>query len=457
MQVLRQQGALGFARRKAAGAIKQLAKRVRVGWLSRRPWRHDGRPVFLLVSHNCGGGTHRHVTELTAALRGAGVRPVLVRPLRPDRLLWEESDDLGRLVWCRKSTHERESIERQLNLLRPKHAHVHHLLGVPDLLLDRLAAHGIAYDWTIHDYYTICPRVNLLNSEHVYCQEPDARCCDACLAKSGDDQGRPVAESITAWRARFSGRLSRARRVFVPSQDARRRLARYFPDLNPLVRPHPESFPSLLSLAIPWRPGEEVRVAVIGTIVPAKGSKRLLACARDARHRRLPLAFYVLGATDRDAALARIGNVRVSGAYREADVYRRLAQARCHLVFLPSPWPETFMYTLSIAMAARMFVVCFDLGAQAERLRTSGSGLILPVSAAPESINDALLAAASSLAARPVAPPPPAAVSYAEILTSYYDFAADELSRFQASTPGEAAISGADPKTARRSDHARLY
>jgi glycosyltransferase involved in cell wall biosynthesis len=330
------------------------------------------------------------------------------------------------------------------------------MIGIPDVLLDLVAAAGISCDWTIHDYYTICPRVNLVSDNYAYCNEPDARSCNACLARNGDDQGRPVAESIEAWRARFARRLAGARRIFAPSHDAKRRLARYFPQLTILVRPHPESFPSLANLAAPVRPGEEIRVAVIGTIVRVKGSERLLACARDARRRGLPLSFQVIGATDRDAAFSRIGNVRVSGDYYDGQVYQRLAQARCHLAFLPSQCPETFMYTLSIAMAARMFVVCFDSGAQAERLRASGAGRILPLETAPESINEAILSAARSLADRPP-PPVPQPAAYPEILTSYYDFGPGELGRFQGSISGGGSFAGANPQIPRRSDHACLY
>jgi glycosyltransferase involved in cell wall biosynthesis len=445
MEVLFEQGALGFARRKAARGINQVRERVRIGWLSRRQWQSDGRPVLLLVSHNCGGGTHRHVMELSAALRRARVRPLLVRPSRAGRLLWAEYDDLGRLVWCRERAQGRESIERQLALLRPAHAHVHHAIGIPDRLFDSIAESGISYDWTIHDYYTICPRVNLAGGEHVYCKELDARFCDACLARNGDDQGRPVTESITAWRARFARRLAGARRVFVPSEDTKHRLARYFPELNVLVRPHAESLPSLEGRAAPVRRGEAIRVAVIGTITRVKGSERLLACARDARRRRLPLAFRVIGSTDRDAAFARLANVRLSGEYREAEVYQRLAEAQCHLAFLPSLWPETFMYALSIAMAARLFVVCFDLGAQAERLRAWGYGRILPWDATPDSINDAIVAVGHALADGPAAPPPPRGAAYPEILTSYYDFSADELGRFRGSIVPSDGGPGSDP------------
>ena len=66
-----------------------------------------------------------------------------------------------------------------------------------------------------------------------------------------------------------------------------------------------------------------------------------------------PLEFHVIGSTDQNAVFAGLGNVRVWGRYKEREVYARLAAVRCHVAFLPSLWPETFMYTLSVAMASR--------------------------------------------------------------------------------------------------------
>ena len=205
------EGAFRFARRKTAQAVNQVAERLRIQWLLRRPWFADDRPVFLLVNHHCGGGTERHVRQLCAKLRLEQIRPVLVRPSRAGILLWEERDDRERAIWCRASTHELMSIRSLLDLLGPAHAHVHHVIGVPLALVDLLTEHGVRYDWTIHDYYTICPRVNLINADQTYCGEPDAEACNHCLAKLGDDQGRPVPLSIEDWRDGFSRRLGNAR------------------------------------------------------------------------------------------------------------------------------------------------------------------------------------------------------------------------------------------------------
>ena len=451
------EGATALVMRKGAQAFGRLTERVRIRWHSRRPWESDGRPVFLFINHRCGGGTEQHVRELSNELRAEGVRVVVVRPSRPGFLIWEERDENRWAAWCRESTVEPVSMKRLLDMLEPVHAHVHHVIGVPIELIDVLAEQGIPFDWTIHDYYTICPRVNLLDGEHSYCGEPDDAGCNRCLARLGDDQGRPVAVSIESWRLRFGRRLGRARRVFAASGDSRDRLEHYFPDLRVLIRPHPESLPNVKSLATRLVSGEPVRVAVVGTITAVKGSEKLLACARDARARSLPLEFHVIGSTDRDAVFSRQGNVRVSGRYQGQEVYERIAAARCHLAFLPSVCPESFMFTLSIVMASGLYTICFDLGAQSSRLRAWGWGRVLAHDTRPEAINDGLLAAALRVANAAVVPSPPPPASYSEYLGSYYGFSAlDRENLFLKPRPID-QTAGAKPHIARRNVHARFH
>ena len=76
-------------------------------------------------------------------------------------------------------------------------------MGLPAAILNLLIERGVPYDWTIHDYYTICPGVNLIGERGTYCGEPDQAGCNRCLARVGDDQGRPVPESIAAWRGKL--------------------------------------------------------------------------------------------------------------------------------------------------------------------------------------------------------------------------------------------------------------
>jgi glycosyltransferase involved in cell wall biosynthesis len=426
-RAIAREGVIGLARRKAAQAAGTIAERSTIRRFERKPWRPDGRPVFLLVSHRCGGGTERHVRDLAGLLQSEGIRPVLVRPGRNGSLVWEERAPDGEIAWCRASSPDRESLQQFLDLLNPVHAHVHHLAGLPDALIELLAEGGVSYDWTIHDYHAICPRIQLIGAQGVYCGEPEPAACNTCLSRLGDDQGRRVSESITVWRERFRRHLNGARRVFAPSEDVARRMAHYMPGLRLAIRPHFEVLKSSGTLANRLLPGQPVRVVLLGTIVPAKGSERLLACARDAHARRLPLEFHIVGSTDRDAQFARLKNVHVAGPYRDSEVFERLAAARCHLAFLPTVCPESFMYTLSIVMAAGFYTVCYDLGAQADRVRAWGWGKTLPLDLESPAVNDAVLAAAQRLAAEPGCPPPLAPAMYPDPLNSYYGFSAEDL------------------------------
>ena len=67
-----------------------------------------------------------------------------------------------------------------------------------------------------------------------------------------------------------------------------------------------------------------------------------------------------------------------------------------HLCLIPSIWPETYCYALSSAFENGVPPVVFDNGAQAERVREAGWGVVLPkgIEDQPATINDTLLSLA---------------------------------------------------------------
>jgi hypothetical protein len=226
------------------------------------------------------------------------------------------------------------------------------------------------------------------------------------------------------------------------------------PELAVTLRPHPEVPPYPGILAAPPRPGARLRVAILGNIVGTKGSRLLLDCARHARSMGLPLEFVVLGRTDRNASLARLGNVRIMGPYAEEEIFRRIAAVECQLAFLPSLVPETFMYTLSIAMAARLYTITFDLGTQAQRLKAWGWGRVLPADASPEAVNRALLDSLHRLHETP--PPAPPGASYPDILSDYYEFLPEEIAALRSGLR-RTSTEGRLPHFDRKNDHAHIH
>ncbi|MBK8814468.1 MAG: hypothetical protein IPN42_02685 [Methylococcaceae bacterium] len=109
-------------------------------------------------------------------------------------------------------------------------------------------------------------------------------------------------------------------------------------------------------------------MVVIGAIGKLKGYEIIKACAKHAKRNALPLQFIVLGYSMNDRVLEETG-VEITGKYQESEAPDLLDNLNPHAVWLPSLWPETYSYTLSIALYANLPVFAFDIGAIAERLK----------------------------------------------------------------------------------------
>jgi glycosyltransferase involved in cell wall biosynthesis len=189
--------------------------------------------------------------------------------------------------------------------------------------------------------------------------------------------------------------LAGARRILAPSQDAAARVRRHFPSLVVGVAPHGDDT-LLAAPAVPVAASCRgvARVCIVGAIGVEKGYEILLECARDAADRDLPLEFIVVGHTIDDARLLDTGRVFVTGEFQPAEATSLIQAQDARLAWLPSLWPETWCFALSEAWRAGLRVVAFDLGAQAERIRETGHGVLLPLGLPPSSINSVLLAEA---------------------------------------------------------------
>jgi glycosyltransferase involved in cell wall biosynthesis len=154
----------------------------------------------------------------------------------------------------------------------------------------------------------------------------------------------------------------------VPTADVAARIGKHFPVAAPVVAPWQAELDSLdaIRAAPDSRP---IRVALIGRINQLKGYSVLLACARHAAKRKLPLEFVVIGFTKNDNALLAIGNVFITGAYQEAELSGLIRREQPHVFFFPTMGPETWCYTLTAAIETGLPILGFEIGAVGERLQ----------------------------------------------------------------------------------------
>ncbi|WP_454696908.1 glycosyltransferase [Achromobacter aegrifaciens] len=366
-----------------ADPASRFRRRLDIGRVRRRI---QGK-TFLFISHNWGGGTEVHVQYMRDRLEAEGHAVLFCRmskeipgsimvsdPLTPN------TPNLGTFD-VRHGGHAFEAIVADLGV---EHIHIHNLADFPEeasdlfrCTADRLS---IPYDLTLHDYLPICPRITLIDISGVYCGEPDISACETCLSRDGSPFGHP---SGWNWRERYHRLLAGARLRIVPDQDVADRYHRYYPELQFVVRPHEEKW-TVDHIAEDTRLCEDSspkgrRIGIIGAIGPNKGSALIQETAKYCADNGIDLTFVIIGYTDRDEQLLQLPNIEITGRYDERDGVQVLKKANCNILWFPAVWPETYSYTLTLAILANVYPIAFDIGAIARRLRDAGWGGIMPL------------------------------------------------------------------------------
>jgi len=399
----------------------------------------SGISNFLMVNHHLGGGTQRNVIEMIDELWKDSVGAFILEPLPSSgarglgemKLSHHLIEHTPNLVFSME--YDRDHIAETLLRLEIAHVHIHHVIGYEHRILDFLTelTHELElrYDVTIHDYYSICPRINLVNGNSSYCGEPSITECERCIETNHSHAG---ALPVWQWRLQFSRFLGAARMVICPSGDVLERMQRYYPNAPLTLRWHAESFDQHDTCTMPVvAPQQDLVIAAIGAISDIKGSHVLVALAKDATKRKLPIRFVIIGHSSHHEINAGLDRITVTGAYKEEEIGTLLHTHQPHLAFIPSVWPETYCYTLSIAWRYGILPLAFDIGAPAERIHACGRGFVIPFELKDDAsaLNDYFMTLRSKGWDNHMGDIPEN-VAYPNILKDYYGFTIDENTPF---------------------------
>ena len=323
-------------------------------------------PCILAVLHNRGGGTPRQAAELADYLRGRAT--FLTLTPAPGNAVWLELLEPGAALRLEFSLPGQwDDVLDVLRGLGITHVHYHHFLGHGTEVLRLGEQLGVRWDFTAHDFYSMCPQISLTDDSDRYCGEDGTGRCRRCEPHTPAPEGMDIA----AWRERNGELLAQARHVLTPSLDTARRFVRMWPSVDVRVAPHTDllaapTLPSVGVTALP--PSAPLKVVVIGALSRIKGADLLEEVARLAASKGAPVEFHLIGYAYRDLRKQPHAALTVHGAYRDEDLPRLLGWIKPNVVWFPALWPETYSYTLSACFLAGLPVVAPNLGAFPERL-----------------------------------------------------------------------------------------
>lgn len=341
----------------------------------------------LFIAHSLGGGTQKAINSIIKNLKEE--QEALILYLKNGIYRVENRDYPFRLEYKKD---EFNLLIEDLKHLNIETIEYHHLIDFGWNGLEISKKLNIPYNVTIHDYMPLCPRINLINQNNLFCEVAKTKQCINCIDKSGVyenlEKMYEEVKDVKEWRDRFEIFLKEAKNIFIPDKSVKEYLDKAFILDNVSLKPHPEK-EELIKIKLDNKKVNQL--AIIGAIGTNKGFYQLLEIIHNAYIRDLNLNFILIGFSQNDNAFSSYPNITITEKYKEEELPTILKEHNCSIALFLSIWPETFSYTLSEALQNKLYPIAYDIGAFSNRLKELDIGTLIPIDSSSQEINNTIL------------------------------------------------------------------
>lgn len=247
------------------------------------------------------------------------------------------------------------------------------LFDILSQLTNYATQNNIPIRMLFHDYYAVCPTINLLNAQNKFCNVPCISECEKCVSKTNIKQTMGF-DSMTQWRHEWKNFLHACSEVVFFSESTKELAERaYGKLLNEKVIPHKISY-------IPFvdkknKTTKSLNIGLLGVLSKHKGEDIIKELIKEIDSKNLDINLKLIGYAE---------NIKTSCHFYQTGSYSRNSIPNLALMndvdifLIPSIWPETFSYTSEEIMKMGFPLMCFNMGAPAERAKKYEKGIIIP-------------------------------------------------------------------------------
>lgn len=247
--------------------------------------------------------------------------------------------------------------------------HIHHMMGHYFDVIDVCKEHNIKPIITLHDFYALCPTVNMLYNMEKCCIDLKNKDCKTCLY----NKMRIINNIMPIWNKRWLDFLTDFDYVITPSKSTKEIIEKTYPSISCKVIEHGVNFKKNFS-SLTNR--ESVfNVAFVGVMAKHKGAEIVEKLINNTKEKNI--VYHLFGKTEYPTLEKNKDNYINHGKYKRSDLSKLLKDNNIHLVCNLSIWPETYSYTLTETIASGVPVLALDYGAVSERINENGYGWIL--------------------------------------------------------------------------------
>ena len=235
--------------------------------------------------------------------------------------------------------------------------HVHHMIGHCLDVIDVAKKEGVYSIISLHDFYSVCPTINMLYNMETFCDGLKDKNCKECIKH----KTTLINDVTPVWQKKWNEFLSKFDKVIVPSNSVKKIINKYYKDIKIDVIPHGididnNNYTPELS--------NEINIAFVGVMAKHKGA----ALLQELINSNSKYKFHLFGVVEYEGLDKNKSNYTFHGKYNRNNIGQLLKENNIDLVCMLSITPETFSYTLSEVSASGIPTLSFNIGALGERI-----------------------------------------------------------------------------------------
>ncbi len=258
-------------------------------------------------------------------------------------------------------------LKKIIGMLSIDIVHIHHLRGHALDIYNVIKETEVFSILTIHDYFIICPQINLLYKSDNYCTKKTRSIdCKNCIKVNNPHDLKLKERNFVV-----NGLFEEIDKIIIPNISIKDEIMKTYDSFSAVTIEH--------GITIQKTDNEikinkdKFNVAFVGVLEILKGSqlaKELVNVTNSDEN----IVYHFFGTTSIEELKINKHNYFYHGEYMRQDLPMLLKEYEINLVCLLTKCPETYCYTLSEVIYSGVPVLGIDLGAIGERIKRLGCG-----------------------------------------------------------------------------------
>ena len=258
--------------------------------------------------------------------------------------------------------------------INPDIVHIGHLSHLTVLIVKIIKKYKIPILFTLHDFWMMCIRGQLIKDDLSLCNGPSVEKCAKCNMKyfaSFEQAKKEIYYSLNLLKE-----VNEQIDLFIaPSQFLREKYIEYGIPENKITYMD-YGFNLTLFEKIKKNVSKKIRFGFLGRIIPVKGLTTLINSFNDINHSKAELNIYGKFSNSHQYLLNRCENsaIHFKGSYKYKDIAKVFSNI--DVLIVPSIWYENSPLVIQEGFLAGVPIITSNLGGMAELVQHEKNGLL---------------------------------------------------------------------------------